>query len=165
MLAEAKQQLIAGQVDARLLVAITFLAIKLPVDILDFGNVGPDGDPAIPLRYVDLAESKQAGRAISPAYLRALRASLGAVSADYRPTRIVTAILNGQRVLRIEFLAPTPLGMIAPQTEPPVTADLWPRRIARFSADRVNRRGDLRVSTSEARRKRDAEPRFMPGAG
>jgi hypothetical protein len=115
VLAEAKQQLMAGQVDARLLVAITFLAIKLPVDILDFGNVGPGGDPAIPLRYADLAESKQAGRAVSPAYLRALRASLGAVSADYRPTRIVTAILNGQRVLRIEFLAPTPLGMIAPQ--------------------------------------------------
>ncbi len=105
----------AGQVDARLLVALTFLAIKLPVDILDFGNVGPGGDPAIPLRYADLAESKQAGRAVSPAYLRALRASLGAVSADYRPTRIVTAILSGQRVLRIEFLAPTPLGMIAPQ--------------------------------------------------
>jgi hypothetical protein len=33
------------------------------------------------------------------------------------------------------------------------------------SGDRVNLDGDLRVSFSEARRKRDAEPRFMPGAG
>jgi DNA-binding Lrp family transcriptional regulator len=33
------------------------------------------------------------------------------------------------------------------------------------SANRVNRRGDLRVSPYEARRKRDAEPRFMPGSG
>jgi hypothetical protein len=31
--------------------------------------------------------------------------------------------------------------------------------------DRVNHHDDLRVSPSEARRKRDAEPRFMPGSG
>jgi len=31
-------------------------------------------------------------------------------------------------------------------------------------AGRVNRRGGLRVSTTEARRKRDAEPPRLPGA-
>jgi DNA-binding Lrp family transcriptional regulator len=38
-----------------------------------------------------------------------------------------------------------------------------PDRIAEFSPERVNRGGGLRVSLSEARRKRDAEPRLMPG--
>jgi len=36
---------------------------------------------------------------------------------------------------------------------------------ATFLPDRVNRHGDLRVLVNEARRKRDAEPRLMPGAG
>ncbi|MGD0239509.1 MAG: hypothetical protein ABSB59_04165 [Streptosporangiaceae bacterium] len=36
-------------------------------------------------------------------------------------------------------------------------------RIAEFSPDRVNRSGRLRVSLNEARRKRDAEPRLLPG--
>ena len=114
--AEAKKQLWAGQVDARLLVDITSLAIRLPVDILDFGNVGPGADPAIPLRFADLAERDPAAHAASPAYLRALRASLGAVSAGYRPIRIVAMLLlSGQHILRIEFTAPTPPGLIAPQ--------------------------------------------------
>ena len=40
-----------------------------------------------------------------------------------------------------------------------------PDRISEFSSDRVNRDGWLRVSLNEARRKRDAEPRLLPGTG
>ena len=114
--AEAKKQLVAGQPDSRLLLAIASLASRQPVDILDFGNVGPGADPAIPLRFMDLAESDPAARTAGPAYLRALRASLGAVSTLLRPTSIVTVVLpSGQPVLRIEFTAPTPLTLLAPQ--------------------------------------------------
>jgi hypothetical protein len=114
---KAKQQLVAGQVDARLLLAIASLASgRQPVDILDFGNVGAGVDPRIPLRFADLAESDQAARAVSPAYLRALRASLRAVPSGSRPTIIVTTTLPGRvPVLRIEFTAPTPPALIAPQ--------------------------------------------------
>ena len=114
--AEAKQQLVAGQPDSRLLLAIASLASRQPVDILDFGNIGPGTDPAIPLRFADLAESDPAAHTAGPAYLRTLRASLGAVSTLFRPTRIVTVVLpTGQAVLRIEFTAPTPLGLFAPR--------------------------------------------------
>jgi hypothetical protein len=115
--ARAKKQLVAGQVDARLLLAIASLASsRQPVDILDFGNVGTGVDPRIPLRFADLAESDQAARAVSPAYLRALRASLRAVPSGSRPTIIVTATApSGVPVLRIEFTAPTPPALIGPQ--------------------------------------------------
>jgi hypothetical protein len=114
--AKAKKQLTAGLVDARLLLAIASLASsRQPVDILDFGNVGSGVDPRIPLRFADLAESDQAARSVSPAYLRSLRASLRAVPSGSRPTIIVTATLSGEPVLRIEFTAPTPPALIAPQ--------------------------------------------------
>jgi len=114
--AEAKKQLVAGQPDSRLLLAIASLASSQPVDILDFGNIGPGADPAIPLRFADLAESDQAARTTGPAYLRALRAGLGTVSTLFRPTSIVTVVLpSGQPVLRIEFTAPTPLTLLTPQ--------------------------------------------------
>jgi hypothetical protein len=114
--AEAKEQLVAGQPDSRLLLVIASLASRQPVDILDFGNIGPGADPAIPLRFVDLAESDPAARKAGPAYLRALRVSLGAVSTLLRPASIVTVVLpSGQPVLRIEFTAPTPLTLLTPQ--------------------------------------------------
>ena len=113
--AEAKQQLVAGQVDSRLMLAIAALAPSQAIDILGFGNVGPGADPAIPLRFADLAESDQAGHAASSAYVRALRANLAAISPRFRPTTIVTVALpSGQTVLRIEFTAPSPLNLFTP---------------------------------------------------
>jgi len=113
---EAREQMVAGQPDSRLLLVIASLASRQPVDILDFGNFGPRADPASPLRFMDLAESDPAARLAGPAYLRALRAGLGAVPTQFRPTRIVTALgRNGQPVLRIEFTAPTPFGLLGPK--------------------------------------------------
>ena len=118
--AKAKQQMLAGQPDARLLLAIAAVASRQPVDILDFGNIGPRSDQTIPLRYADLAESDQAAHMGSSAYVRALRADLGNLgSAGLRPARIVTVVLrSGQAVLRIEFAAPSPLTLLASQTPP-----------------------------------------------
>jgi hypothetical protein len=112
--AEASQQMLAGQPDSRLLVAIVHLASKEPIDIVDFGNFPPDGDPAVPLRYMDLAESGRAAHMSRPAYLRTLRAGLA--SLEYPPAAIVSTVLTGQSVLRIEFAAPSPLGLLGPQT-------------------------------------------------
>ena len=126
-------QLVAGQPDSRLLLVIASLASRQPVDILDFENVGPGADPAIPLRFMDLAESDPAARKAGPAYLRALRAGLGAVSTLLRPASIVTVVLpSGQPVLRIEFTAPD-AAHAAHAPEVSLTADIPPRRIARFS--------------------------------
>jgi len=107
--------MLAGQPDARLLLAIAAVASRQPVDILDFGNIGPGSDQTIPLRFADLAESDQAAHMASSAYLRALRANLGATG--FRPVRVVTVVLpGGQEALRIEFAAPSPLTVLTPQT-------------------------------------------------
>jgi hypothetical protein len=111
----ARRQLIAGQPDSRLLVAIAALATKLPVDIVQFGNTGAGADANIPLRYADLAQNDQAAHLAALAYVQSMRADLGLVQAGYRPTSIATVVLpGGQTVLRIEFTAPSPLGLFGP---------------------------------------------------
>jgi len=112
----ARQQLIAGQPDSRLLLAIAALVTKLPVDIVQFGDTGPGADADIPLRYADLAENDQAAHLAPSAYIRSILADLGTVQAEYRPTSTATVVLpGGQTVLRIEFTAPSPLGLLGPQ--------------------------------------------------
>jgi hypothetical protein len=115
----ARKQLIAGQADSRLLLAIAALATKLPVDIVQFGNIGAGADADIPLRYADLAQDDQAAHLSASAYEQSMRADLGTVQAGYRPTSIATVVLpGGQTVLRIEFTAPSPLGLFNPQGTP-----------------------------------------------
>jgi hypothetical protein len=112
----ARAQLIAGQVDSRLMLEIADLASKEPVEILEFGNIGPRGDPDIPLRYADLAVNDPAANLTGSAYIQSILTDLG--TAVYRPARTATVVLpGGQTVLRIEFTAPTPLGL-SPQGSP-----------------------------------------------
>jgi energy-converting hydrogenase Eha subunit E len=108
--AMAKSQLVAGQVDSRLLLALALLAGSLPVDIVRFGNLGPGASPGVPLRFADLAESVPAAHMDSAAYARAAWAVLGGVDARVRPARAVSGPVQGQAILRVEFAAPSPLG-------------------------------------------------------
>jgi hypothetical protein len=113
MSAEGRQQLLAGAPDLRLLVALTNLVSREPIDILDFGNYPPAADSTIPLRYADLAENDQAAQAAhltGSGYARALRAVLDSIGfTPARPTRTVTVTVDGQAALRVEFAAPSPL--------------------------------------------------------
>jgi hypothetical protein len=114
--ATARQQLIAGQADSRLLLAIAALASNEPIDILQFGSTGPGADADMPLRFADLAQNDQAAHMTSSAYVRSIRTDLGAVALRFRPASIETVMLpTGQAVLRIEFTAPSPLGLLGPQ--------------------------------------------------
>jgi hypothetical protein len=110
--AQAKRQLLAGLVDARLLFAIASLIGPEPINILDFGNIGPGAGPGIALRYMDLAVTDRAAHLASAAYVQALRANLRTLQPQ--PVRTVTTTLpSGQAVLRIEFAAPTTFGLLA----------------------------------------------------
>jgi hypothetical protein len=113
---EAERQLLEGAPDSRLLLAIAYLAAKEPIDILDFGNVPPVTDNTIPLRYADLAESDQAAQLTGSAYVRALRVGLD--SSGSVPNRFQTATAEGQAALRVEFTAPSVLGLLGPQSSP-----------------------------------------------
>jgi hypothetical protein len=113
--AEARRQLASGQVDERLLFAITALASANPVDIVDFGNLATGASAGVPLRYADLADNDAAAHMSRSAYVQSMVAVLSAEPAQLRPARIQPAMLaGGKAVLRIEYAAPTPLGLLGP---------------------------------------------------
>ena len=113
--APAAAQLSSGQVDSRLLRALTAVARHQPVRIVDFGNIGSGASAGVPLRFADLAETDQAARLAGAAYLRSVRADLSTVNARFRPARTAIVVLpGGQAVLRVEFTAPSPLAGSGP---------------------------------------------------
>ncbi len=70
----AQQQLASGQVDERLVLAIASLADDQPVQVMEFGNIGPGASASLLLRFADLTESDPAANLTGPAYVQALRA-------------------------------------------------------------------------------------------
>jgi hypothetical protein len=115
----AKRQLAGGQVDSRLLLALAYLASDEPIDIMQFGNVGPGASASLPLRYADLAVDVSAAKMASPAYQRAMHAFLSTADTSIRPVRSQTVLLpDGTDVFRVEFTAPSPLASISGQGSP-----------------------------------------------
>jgi len=110
-----RRQLRAGRVDGRVLVILTALAATSPVSVLAFGDSGPGAGAASPLRSVELARSGEMAGAGHPRSLRAMVALLDAQLAPFRPARIASVRLaDGRAVVRVEFAAPSPLGLLAP---------------------------------------------------
>ena len=101
--AAARAQLTAGLVDLRVLSALTALSRHQPVSLVEFGNIGPAASAGVPLRLADLSQTSQVSQTRS--YLNGLKGAL-------RPVRTVPMVLpDGQAVLRVEFTAPSPLGV------------------------------------------------------
>jgi hypothetical protein len=108
--ASARRQLLAGQVDTRLLIVISALAGRRPFDIVAFADSGPGATSGMPMRSADLAES--GGAASMRAILAELPVSL---PSWFRTAHTETTRFGGRTVLQIEFPAPGPLGLISPQ--------------------------------------------------
>ena len=109
----ARSQLAAGQVDTRLQLAISGLATLHPVYIVSFADSGPGASPGMPLRSADLAESATAGT-FGSSLARSMQAFLRGASLQHHPASAATASVHGRTVLRIEFAAPSPLGLLNP---------------------------------------------------
>ena len=109
----ARSQLTGGLVDLRLLSALTALSRHLRVSVMGFGNVGPGVSAGVPLRYADLTPTTP----ISPTTpasqaSQAVRSALNGLDTSIGPVRTVPVVLpDGQAVLRVEFTAPSPLGV------------------------------------------------------
>jgi hypothetical protein len=118
--AAARQQLAAGDVDARLLITLATLASLRAVRVVAFSDGGPGGSPGMPLRAVELA-SPQRARDGGRSYLQSVLAFAGAQRAPFLAT---TAYLyrwaGGHFNARIEFAAPTPLGLLATASRGPI---------------------------------------------
>jgi hypothetical protein len=111
----AKAAMVAGRVDARALIVITALAAEHPIDILSFGGAYAGMSANAPLRVVDLAETDAAAHLSQSAYVRSMVELLRAQPVTYRPLRVSTiSLASGQKALRIEFAAPSPLGLLSP---------------------------------------------------
>jgi hypothetical protein len=102
--AAARRELAAGDVDSRLMTVITGLAASRPLDIVSFSEAGPN--PAVaPFRSAEL----------SGANMNAMLATVLAQRSPFRATHMTSMRLrSGQSVLRIDFAAPTPFGLLGP---------------------------------------------------
>jgi hypothetical protein len=108
----ARGQLSTGAVDSRLLLALAALAGHQPISIVQFGNASSGATAGVPLRFADLAENVPAAHLSRAAYVKAVRAYMSTVPVRFRPARMTTvARPDGQAVLRVEFTAPSPLGV------------------------------------------------------
>jgi len=108
--AAARSQLLAGQVDLRLLLALASVTGHEPIFIVRFGNLGPGASPRVPLGFADLAESIPAAHMDTAAYASAVWAVLNGADAQIRPERAISGPVQGQSILRVEFTSPSPLG-------------------------------------------------------
>jgi hypothetical protein len=110
--ATARRALAAGQVDSRLLTAFAALATLYTVDVVDFPASAAGASPGMPLRAVDIAPAGPGPRG-RPNTMGSLATFLRAQLAPYRAARItVVRLASGRPVLRVEFGAPSPLGLL-----------------------------------------------------
>ncbi len=115
--APAARQLAAGQVDSRLLVTLATMAAQNPVRVAAFGDAGPGASPGVPLRSVDLSAMGGAPWTGRSAYVRSALALLRAQRPPYLAASVGPVPAGGgQLVLRIEFAAPSPLGLLGRKT-------------------------------------------------
>jgi hypothetical protein len=105
----ARADLAAGRVDTRLLATIATLAGQGRVSVVAFSDSGPGASPSAPLRAVELASPPGANSGYLPAVLALLRAQ----QAPYLATSLSLARVDGQEIVRIEFAAPSPLGLMS----------------------------------------------------
>jgi len=109
----ARVALRTGQVDARLLTTLAFIASSEPIHITGFSGSAPGASPGVPLRTAELAETDPASHLRGPAYVRQLVAALHRQVPPYRAMSIqVVQLARGETVLEIEFGAPSPLGLL-----------------------------------------------------
>src|ERR1039458_8633467 len=111
--ATARRQLAAGEVDARLLTTLATLAALYPIDVAGFGGPGAHARAGVPLRSADISGATGVANARSAVSLSSLKGFLLAQRAPYLPAEMDTVQLaTGQAVLRVEFTAPSPLGLL-----------------------------------------------------
>ena len=108
----ARSTLAAGQVDSRLLTAFAALATMHMVDVVDFPPAASGASPGMSLRAADIAP---AGLGIRhrPNTVASLARFLRNQLAPFRPASItIVRLASGRPVLRVEYGAPSPLGLL-----------------------------------------------------
>ena len=103
--AAARQALLAGQVDPRLLVTLSTLAHQMPLRLVSFDDPSPGVSSDVPLRGAELGTAATAG-------LSAMVTFLNAQQSQYKPAvASITQVANGQSVVTVRYDAPGPMGL------------------------------------------------------
>jgi hypothetical protein len=112
--AAARAELGRGQVDERLLVVLAELAARHPLAVLAFGDRAPGASLASsPLRSVELAPARSGADASGAALARSMLAFVRAQAGSFAAARAgLTRLPDGQVGVRVEFAAPSPLGLL-----------------------------------------------------
>jgi hypothetical protein len=110
--AAALQALADGQVDARLLTVFAALATLHSVRVFGFAAAPAGASPGLPLRTATIAPDGPGIRQ-QPNGVPSLASFLRAQLPPYRPATIIEFRLpSGGSALRVEFAAPSPLGLL-----------------------------------------------------
>jgi hypothetical protein len=106
--ADARNALLAGRVDPRLLVTLGTLAGLMPIRLVAFDDPSPGASPDVPLRGAEIGAATAAG-------LPAMVTFLKAQQDEYAPAvASITQIANGQHVVTVRYDAPGPMGLEGP---------------------------------------------------
>jgi hypothetical protein len=107
----ARQELLAGQVDSRLLITLAAIAVSHPVDVAAFGDSARGATAGVPLRAMEI--SPAGSPASVPAELQRIRSLVLAQHAVFLPAHVsLVRLPGGGAALRIEFGVPGPLGLL-----------------------------------------------------
>ena len=109
--AAARQELLTGMVDSRLLITLAALTVSYPVNVVAFGDSSPGASAGVPLREMEI--SGMGSPADRSAELQRIRSLVLAQHAVFLPAHVsVARLAGGGAALRIEFGAPSPLGLL-----------------------------------------------------
>jgi Tetratricopeptide repeat len=124
----ARKQLVAGQVDARLLTTIAALAHQHALRIVDFSDSGPGAAPGTPLRSAEISApgttaspaptpspasaGGAAARQATASFIRSVLAFLRAQRPPYLAASVRTVLVGGQQAVQVGFAGPSPLGLL-----------------------------------------------------
>jgi len=104
--AQARQALLAGQVDPRLLVTLGLLAHEMPLKLLVFDDSSPGASPEVPLRGAEIGASASASLSAMLAFL--------AQQTTYQPSQYHETRTESGQVVTVQYDAPGPLGLSGP---------------------------------------------------
>jgi len=107
----ARQELLAGKVDSRLLITLAALAVSHSVNVVAFGGSAPGAFAGVPLREMDV--SGTGSFADRSAELQRLRSFVLAQHPVFLPAQAsLVRLAHGGTALRVAFGAPSPLGLL-----------------------------------------------------
>jgi hypothetical protein len=109
---QARSALLAGRVGSRLIIALAQLASLNPITIQAFGDSGPGASPGIPLRSVDFVPTGGARLSRHSAYVDKVVRFLSKQNSPYRVASVALIPRTDPKVVRIQFDAPGPLGLL-----------------------------------------------------